>query len=362
MKHLSSLCILVCSLVSLSLAAPPVEVTQSLQAIHESIQLAAHVPPAERMRSISDKDLLESPETTRYWEALKSLAIEAAKPRSQVWMASLDKLDQEILEIAQDYQSNPKRTQLIADWYGGYGMQVPQRASLELINAERMAKGLPAQEPVSEVEYKNRLRAKLGRMHVPVVYGPIEIHVAAEYRLAWEAWLLAPLTTRHKAFLIDNCPAALKQCATDASIPVLLAFARQVDEKTHKPQYLRAINHIAAVWDILIHLRSSESLLASLQVVKLASERNLDVSAPSIAAMEAKSKLSSNQITFIENVSGYLEKVIPGLDNLYIEEGRLFLPAINELLSRPDVAEDDKVVLQKTKERILKYTPEPKRE
>ncbi len=271
----------------------------------------------------------------------------------------MNKLDQEILKIAQDYQSDPRRKQVLADWYGGYMFEVPQYARFELTQAERKAKGVPESAPLSDEEYKKMLRRFYGQSKVPRSYMPMPEHTTAEYRLAWEGWLLAPLTTRYKAFLIENAMTGLKDCATDDSIPVLMAFVRQVDDKSPNPRIIPGvINYIAGVFHILIHKRSGESLLAALQIVRLASDRSLSLCKSSMAADSQKNKLFSNRFEFIHSVSGYFEAGSIEKSGFLHKEGRLFLPVIDELLNRIDVSDEDRAILQETKGRILKYAPE----
>lgn len=325
----------------------PEDVALNFKIIHDSIKTSAIIQHTDNKwmgneLTIDGTLYLKTPEKVGYWQALKSLGQLAGKPQSKIWIATLNELDQEIVKIAVDYQAKPERVKELGGWYGNHQNYVPKY----LLEQER--------GPMTDEQYL-KLANNVMQQRVRRIEELKAKHMTPEYRLAWEAWLFAPTYTWHKMLIMNAIPEALMACGTENSIPVLMAFAEELNNKSFCPD--RYENCLKAVYRVMIHMNTEKSLRAALRLMNIGGERDLKVDGYTLVAEAAKSKLEANRIRYIEDMSGYCEKTHFDADNVIHPNGRKYLPVVESLLRSKDLSEADRKVLVEARDKILKYAP-----
>ncbi|RYY52336.1 MAG: hypothetical protein EOO09_21730 [Chitinophagaceae bacterium] len=329
-------------------AAVPAEFAQEFKIVHECIGFSATSARLE-----NDADKLE-----RYWSALKAIGKRIPSPVDQDSPESWSALDRRLLQMARDYASHPERVVTIEGWYSVYYPQEVPRAIWDpegKMSDEAWERyknpGSPRRHALTRVELQDR-------------------HLTPEYRLSWEAWLLAPRTTFKKMTMTDRCLNALAVCGSDDSIPALMAFfenyttalaANPQDSSDHVMYNGYAYDKSKTIF---LHINTSLSIAAMINVVGMANSAGLTYGQldkgyyglPDLSIDQWNKKL------FIWTVSGYFETrprfVKPDFPLLHHRLGRTYLPAIETLLKKEDLAPWKKELLNQTMEVILKHAPE----
>ncbi|HWB06497.1 MAG TPA: hypothetical protein VG796_25960 [Verrucomicrobiales bacterium] len=305
MKHI--LQFLLCSfalLLSAKSADVPEAVTHELQTIRKAISYAC-------------TELPDHSETDRYWASMKELGKLAKETPAPAWMAALDPLEQRIAALALDHYEHPILAETLFKVYPRYKEDVPPKIAPRL------------QELLDE-------------------------HVTKEYRGAWEAWILAP-GSREKGRMIGAICAALGKCGTEDSVRSVMAAVEQSPVGDVKGAMPLEFEKYAG--KALLNLRFAASLEGLLQLVETGVKRSRS---PFLGVRDKefqnpKTSQKNAEQSFIVLVSGYEANRGANVSPFIHREGKLWLPAIETLLKKPELKPEHRTLLEKTKGVIEKF-------
>jgi hypothetical protein len=275
-----------------------------LQVIRKSISYA-HV------------ELPDRSESNRFWASMRELGKLAQGTPAPGWITTLTPIEKRIIVLAIDHYNHPALAKTLIEQYGRYKNDLPQKI-------------VPSFEQLHEE------------------------HATKEYQCAWEAWILAPGSTE-KALMIGNICSAIARCGTADSVPLVMMAVEQKPEGEVPGAKPLKFEQYAARTLLTFKTEASVVGLLNLMEMNMMPGRATFFGVSELNFKDPKTTHSKLEALFVQMVSGYIPNPGTGLSHFNHRDGKLWLPAIDEVLKKPDLKPGWRTLLQRTKETIEKY-------